>query len=435
MSPQLHDARKESRDRADPPGTQQGPDRTRAAQGRADGGAADPDCHDVGAADAEAARLRPDQLWSARSSNRPSSASSRMACSARPTSCPTATKVQFLVGYRGLLDLARRSGSVQAVEARVVYEKDAFKYAFGLKPLLEHIPATEEDRGAVAFVYAVVHLRDGTPQWDVMSRGEIEAHRKQYSRAATDGPWITSWDEMAKKTVLRRVLKLCPASVELQRAVALDERAEAGVVDDEPAEDGAAAGEAGQAGDAHRGAHGRAPGRRRDGPAAPEADDEPGRRGGVEARRAPAGQWCRRWTTSPGRWPLALPASDRPREWAASWGWTAVAGADPPRPANWGEALRRRWAELGSGMSAERGAPLEAIVEELMVALVRAWHVQQAPPVAGPARAAAGRAPQGGRGVPLPDLRGHLPQARGGRWRRPRCTAPSACRASPSRTC
>jgi recombination protein RecT len=141
-------------------------------------------------------------------------------------------EVQFQPGYKGLLALARRSGEIGAVDTRVVCEKDQFSYAFGLEPKLFHIPAALEDRGPCTYVYAVVRLKDGSSQFDVMSRGEIEAHRKHYSRASEDGPWQTAWDEMAKKTVLKRVLKLAPASVELQKAIALDEHAEAGLPQD-----------------------------------------------------------------------------------------------------------------------------------------------------------------------------------------------------------
>lgn len=142
---------------------------------------------------------------------------------------PYGNKVQFQPGYKGLLALARRSGDISGVEARVVHEKDIFRYAFGLAPSLEHVPSPEEDRGAITAVYAIVRMKDGSSQWDVMSRGEIEAHRKRYSQASKDGPWVTAWEEMAKKTVLKRVLKLAPASVELQTAIALDEHAEAGL--------------------------------------------------------------------------------------------------------------------------------------------------------------------------------------------------------------
>lgn len=141
-------------------------------------------------------------------------------------------EVQFQPGYLGLLALARRSGDIDSVDTRVVYERDRFKYAFGLTPVLEHVPSTEEDRGAATYVYAIVRLKDGGAQFDVMSVGEIEAHRKRYSRASADGPWVTAFEAMAKKTVLKRVLKLAPASVELQRAIALDEHAEAGLPQD-----------------------------------------------------------------------------------------------------------------------------------------------------------------------------------------------------------
>jgi len=140
-------------------------------------------------------------------------------------------EVQFQAGYKGLLDLGRRSGDIGAVNARVVYKNDRFAYRFGLTPLLEHTPAPS-DRGDATYVYAVVGLKDGSTQWDVMSVEDIEKHRKQYSKAASDGPWVTAWEEMAKKTVLRRVLKYAPASVELQRAIALDEHAEAEIPQD-----------------------------------------------------------------------------------------------------------------------------------------------------------------------------------------------------------
>jgi len=138
-------------------------------------------------------------------------------------------EVQFLPGYKGLITLARRSGEISSIDARVVREGDKFKYAFGLNPVLEHVPAEHDGEAKpVTHAYAVIRLKDGGYQFDVLTVAEIKAIQAQ-SRAGTSGPWQTHFAEMAKKTALRRALKLAPMSVEAQRAVALDELAEAGV--------------------------------------------------------------------------------------------------------------------------------------------------------------------------------------------------------------
>jgi recombination protein RecT len=156
------------------------------------------------------------------------------------------SEVQFLPGYRGLIDLARRSGNLSTIEARVVHDGDSFDYQYGLEPRLIHIPEkTPPDGRTIKFVYAIGKLKDGGAQFEVMTSAEIDAIRSN-SRAANDGPWVEHWPEMAKKTVLRRLCKLLPVSIELQRAVALDELVEAGLpqeletLDEVPALDSAA---------------------------------------------------------------------------------------------------------------------------------------------------------------------------------------------------
>lgn len=139
---------------------------------------------------------------------------------------PFKNEVQFIPGYKGLVDLTRRSGEVSTVMAQVVHAKDAFKFAFGLNPVLEHTPSDAQDRGKATHVYAIITLKDGGALFDVMTVGEIDGHRDRYSKAAKNGPWVTNYEEMAKKTVLRRVCKLAPVSVETQRAVVLSEAAE-----------------------------------------------------------------------------------------------------------------------------------------------------------------------------------------------------------------
>lgn len=144
------------------------------------------------------------------------------------------TEVQFIVGYRGMIDLARRSGQILSIEARAVFESDKFRVSLGLNPDLTHEPNWEaQDRGPLKFVYAVAKLKDGGTQFEVMSRAEIERVRSQ-SKAGQSGPWVSHFEEMAKKTVIRRLFKYLPVSIELATAVGLDEQSEAGLPQDNP---------------------------------------------------------------------------------------------------------------------------------------------------------------------------------------------------------
>lgn len=141
---------------------------------------------------------------------------------------PYKSTCQFIPGYRGLISLARRSGQILSIEAHVVYEKDEFNCTLGLDPKLEHTPAWEEvDPGKMRFVYAVAKLKDGGVQFEVMSRAQVEAIR-QKSKAGNNGPWVDHYDEMARKTVVRRLFKYLPVSVEMARAMELQAGAEAG---------------------------------------------------------------------------------------------------------------------------------------------------------------------------------------------------------------
>lgn len=141
---------------------------------------------------------------------------------------PYGREATLVIGYKGLVDLARRSGQVSTIYATEVRKGDRFKYTLGTDPRIEHEPGDERDMSdaAVSHVYAVAKLKDGATQFEVMSRAEVEAIRRR-SRASKDGPWVTDWAMMARKTVLRRLCKLLPASIELQTAVALDEAVDA----------------------------------------------------------------------------------------------------------------------------------------------------------------------------------------------------------------
>lgn len=137
----------------------------------------------------------------------------------------TGTKeCQFQIGYRGLIELAHRSGDLQSIEAHIVYENDEFEYELGLNPVLKHKPAME-NRGSIAWVYAVYKLKSGGYGFEVMSVEDINKHRDRYSQAARRGfsPWNDNWEEMAKKTVIKRVLKYAPMKTEFIKAMVQDD--------------------------------------------------------------------------------------------------------------------------------------------------------------------------------------------------------------------
>ena len=112
--------------------------------------------------------------------------------------------IQLIIGYRGMLDLAKRSGQISSISARAVYENDDFNYSYGLEETVHHIPASGE-RGDLTHVYAVARMKDGGVQFEVMSVFDVEKVKKA-SKASASGPWVTYYEEMAKKTVIRRLL-------------------------------------------------------------------------------------------------------------------------------------------------------------------------------------------------------------------------------------
>ena len=128
---------------------------------------------------------------------------------------------QFQLGYKGLIDLAYRSGEVSIIQAQVVYENDEFTYSFGLEPILKHIPAAS-DRGEPVYVYAMFRTKDGGFGFDVMSMDAVRRFAQQYSKSFSSGPWQTNFEEMAKKTVLKKVLKYAPLKSDFLRGMALD---------------------------------------------------------------------------------------------------------------------------------------------------------------------------------------------------------------------
>lgn len=133
-------------------------------------------------------------------------------------------EVQFIIGYKGMIDLARRSGHIKSIYAHAVYSNDEFDYELGLESKLVHKPTMNADKGEFVGAYAVAHFKDGGYQFEFMSKADIEK-RKGRSKVANSkfSPWTSDYEEMAKKTVVRHMWKYLPISVEVQQQVAYDE--------------------------------------------------------------------------------------------------------------------------------------------------------------------------------------------------------------------
>ena len=138
---------------------------------------------------------------------------------------------QFQLGYKGLIDLAYRSGEVSNIQAQEVYENDVFEFEYGLEPKLRHVPA-KKDRGDVICYYALFKMKDGGYNFGVMSVDDARKHGQKYSKSYSFGPWQNNFDEMAKKTVLKKVLKYAPLKSDFVRAVAQDETIKKDISDD-----------------------------------------------------------------------------------------------------------------------------------------------------------------------------------------------------------
>lgn len=131
----------------------------------------------------------------------------------------------FIIGYKGLIDLARRSGQLISIHAQAVYEGDTFDFwededgqHFKYKPNrdAEHTPDKLTD------VYVSAKLVGGGKVFEHMTKAEVDSIRKR-SKSANNGPWVTDYEAMALKTVIRRSARYLPMSTETQEAIASDE--------------------------------------------------------------------------------------------------------------------------------------------------------------------------------------------------------------------
>lgn len=137
---------------------------------------------------------------------------------------PFKGKVQLILGYRGIIRLARRSGDLSHIEARVVYSSDDFSVVFGSdrERLLRHVPAPV-DRGDLIAAYAIARFRDGQELYDVVWEDDIkEAMASSRGVNEEDSPWKVHRAAMWRKTAVRRLEPFLPLDPIAQRGFALD---------------------------------------------------------------------------------------------------------------------------------------------------------------------------------------------------------------------
>jgi recombination protein RecT len=152
---------------------------------------------------------------------------------------PYGDKAQFQVGYQGLIELALRTDRIAGLVADVVHERDRFEYHREVeRDHFIHRPYEGEDEpGAVTHAYCIVRRKDGTAAVTVLPRAKIEKEHRAHSKARADGPWVTHWEAMAKKTAILVALKYEGKSTELARVVNSEERIEAGIALPDPEAD------------------------------------------------------------------------------------------------------------------------------------------------------------------------------------------------------
>ena len=140
---------------------------------------------------------------------------------------PYGTECTLLIDYKGLVELALRNGDVARIHADVVYESEieAGDFIYNRGKVEKHNKSLKSDRGAVVAAYAEVEFLNGTAKAEVMTLEEVEAIRSQ-SKAGKNGPWVNHWNEMAKKTVFRRLAKWLPLSPEIRDSMEGDDESQ-----------------------------------------------------------------------------------------------------------------------------------------------------------------------------------------------------------------
>lgn len=135
---------------------------------------------------------------------------------------PYGKECTFVLGYKGMLELARRSGEIVQLEAREIRDHDDFSFELGDSPHVHHTWDVRKPRGEVVAYYGLAVFKSGGKFILPVSLEEIEKRRNR-SRAKDSGPWSTDYEAMARKSVLRMMAPWLPLTTEVAEAFAHDE--------------------------------------------------------------------------------------------------------------------------------------------------------------------------------------------------------------------
>ena len=148
---------------------------------------------------------------------------------------PYGTTPTMQLGYKGIIQLAQRSGQYRYLNAGEVYEGEAVNYN-RITGMLEIEGEATSDK--VIGYFAYFQLKNGFEKAVYWSVEKVIAHAKKFSQAykagKKDSPWFTNFDAMALKTVLKSIVtKYGPMSVEFADAMAhdVDDRVEAEIAE------------------------------------------------------------------------------------------------------------------------------------------------------------------------------------------------------------
>lgn len=123
-------------------------------------------------------------------------------------------ELQFMMSYMGMCKLVLNAGICKTICANVVYENDIFDCEMGTGERITHRRDWKKPRGKAIAVYAKAVMANGSETFEIDGVDGIDEIRKRNSmqKNGPKGAWVTDWDEMAKKVMLKRLAKRLPMS-------------------------------------------------------------------------------------------------------------------------------------------------------------------------------------------------------------------------------